>query len=100
MIVLLAWLAVLVPSAIALWCIAAFVLHAEKAVRMCVATLVPALAVICLFFAQYWTARTPPAEPGWDIFFGIFFILSGAATVIVTLPVVYIAESRFGSRAR
>jgi chromate transport protein ChrA len=97
--VLIAWLLVLVPAAIALWCFAAFVLHAGAAVRVLVATLVPAVAVACLFFAQYWSSRTPPAEPGWDIFFAIFCIISGATTTLVTLPVAWIAERRFGSYA-
>jgi hypothetical protein len=97
---LLAWLAVLIPAAIALWCFAAYVLNGTRPVRLLVATMVPAAAVACLFFVQYWTTRTPPPEPGWDIFYAIVSMVSGAATLIVTLPVVFIAEARFGRSPR
>lgn len=97
---MLAWMAVLVPAAVALWCFAAFVLKGARSVRMLFATMVPAAGVACLFFAQYWTTRTPPAEPGWDVFYAVVSVVSGAATIIVTLPAVLIAESRFGRDPR
>ena len=96
---LIAWLLVLVPAAIALWCIAAFVLHTGQTARLLFSTAVPAMAVTCLFFVQYWTTRTPPPEPGWDIFYGVVCLLSGCATLIVTLPVYFIVERSFGRRA-
>lgn len=96
---LIAWLLVLLPAAIALWSFAAFVLQIGRSLRLLFATAIPGLAVTCLFFVQYWATRTPPAEPGWDIFYGIVCILSGALTVIVTLPVFLVAEARFGRRA-
>jgi hypothetical protein len=49
-----------------------------------------------LFFAQYWATRKPPAEPGWDIFYAVLILVSGAATINITLPAVLIAERVFG----
>jgi hypothetical protein len=95
----LAWLLVLIPAAVALWCFAAFVLNGGQIVRLLFCAGVPAIAVICLFFVQYWMSRTPPAEPGWDIFYALVCLCSGAATMIVTLPVFFIAEARFARRA-
>lgn len=97
--VLIAWLSVLVPAAVALWSFAAFVLRGGQALRFLFCTAVPAIAVTCLFFVQYWATRTPPAEPGWDIFYAIVCVVSGAATMIVTLPVFFIAEARYSRRA-
>jgi hypothetical protein len=93
---LIAWLAVLVAAASALWLLAAFVLRAGRGTRLILSAFVPAGAVVCLFFAQYWTGRTPPAEPGWDIFYAVACFISGVATLIVTVPVFHIAERRFG----
>jgi hypothetical protein len=93
---LLAWIAVLAPAALALWGFAAFVLKGTRSVRLLVGTMIPAAAVVCLFFAQYWATRKPPAEPGWDIFYAVLILVSGAATIIITLPAVLIAERVFG----
>jgi hypothetical protein len=97
--VFLAWLLVLVPAAVALWCFAAFVLNGPQIVRLFFCAGVPAISVTCLFFVQYWMSRTPPAEPGWDIFYALICLVSGAATMIVTLPVFFVAEARLGRRA-
>lgn len=96
---LIAWLLVLVPAAIALWCVAAL-LRAGRTVRLLMSAGIPAVAVAALFFIQYWNTRTPPAEPGWDMFYAIVSIVAGASTTIVTFPVCFLVEKSFDSRMR
>ncbi len=95
----LAWILVLVPAAAILWSLATFALKLPRHVRFLICALVPAAAVAGLFFVQYWMARTPPAEPGWDIFYALASLVGGAATMIVTLPMFAVAERLFGGRA-
>ena len=95
----LAWLALLVPFAIAAWAVAAFVLHRGRSGRFLAAVVLPAVAIGCFLYADYWTKRIPPAEPGWDIFNALACLVAAGATGIVTLPVWLIAERSLRSRA-
>lgn len=94
-----AWLLVLVPAAICLWCFAAFILHGGPSLRLFFCAAVPAIAFSILFFIQYWSTRRPPTEPGWDLFYAIVSVVSGAVTMIITLPVFFIFEAWLGRRA-
>ena len=94
-----AWLAVLVPSAVVLWCFEAFVLRRRRMVRLMTTTLVPAIVVTVFFYADYWSTRTPPAEPGWDIFYAFLCFFAGIFTLVVTVPVWFVAEQALGKRA-
>ena len=98
--VFLAWLLVLVPSAFALWCFAAFVLRWRQIARLIAAALVPAVGIAIFLYADYWSTRTPPAEPGWDIFNAIFCVIAGAFTIVATVPTWLLAEHFLGKRAK
>jgi hypothetical protein len=97
--IVLAWLLVLVPSAFASWCFAGFVMHWREHGRLLAATLAPAAAVSCYLYADYWSKRVAPAEPGWDILFALVSIVAGASTLLTTLPVYWLAERTLGGRA-
>ena len=97
--VFLAWLLVLVPASFALWCLAAFVFRAGKTARAIAAVVIPAMGVGLFLYADYWSTRTPPAEPGWDIFNALFCLVAGAFTIIATGPVLLLAERFLGKRA-
>lgn len=97
--VFLAWLAVLVPGVFILWCFAAFVLRCSRGVRLVVVTLVPILFVAGFLYIDYWAKRTPPAEPGWDIFFALTSVVAGVVTSLATIPTVWLAEKFLGERA-
>ena len=94
---LLAWL--LVPAAFASWCVAGFVLLWREHGRLLATVLVPAVAVGFYLYADYWGKRVAPAEPGWDVFFALVCLFTGAFTVMATLPVYWIAERTLGGRA-
>ena len=95
----MAWLLVLAPAAFAAWCFAGFVLRWREQGRLLVTILVPAVAVGGIFYADYWTKRVVPAEPGWDIFFAFVCFFAGAFTAVVSLPVYFLAERALGGRA-
>jgi hypothetical protein len=93
------WLLVLVPAAFACWCFAGFVLRWREQGRLLATTMVPAVAAAFYLYADYWTKRIAPAEPGWDIFFALVCFFTGAFTVVASLPVYFLAERSLGGRA-
>jgi hypothetical protein len=95
----LAWLALLVPFAVAAWSVAAFILRRGPTGRFLAAVVVPAVAIGCFLYADYWAKRVPPAEPGWDIFNALACLVAAGATGIVTFPVWLIAERFLRRRA-
>ena len=94
----LAWLGVLVPATLALWCIAAFAFRARPHARRMVSTAFPAVFTAAFLFIGYCNSRTPPPEPGWDIFYAIASLVAGFFTLLVTIPVVWFAEWLFARR--
>ncbi|MDQ3078965.1 MAG: hypothetical protein M3R03_03080 [Pseudomonadota bacterium] len=95
----IAWALVLVPAAFAAWCFAGFLLRYREPGRLLVTAIVPAVTVSCYLYADYWNQRLASAELGWDIFFALVCFVAGASTLVVTLPVYWIAERAFGGRA-
>ncbi len=90
-----------IVCAVAAWFIAAFVVRWRHDARCAATVLSPAAMASGVVLHSFFGAGVfPDEEAGWNVIFGIVSLFIGACTSIVTLPVWFALEQRFGWRAR
>lgn len=94
-----AWIAFSAALCVAGWYLAA-TLRVAQLGRTIVALLIPFLVAATGMWLTYLAGRHPSTEAGWDALFGLLAIGLGATTLLVSLPLLFVLESRVGWRYR
>ncbi|WP_333571683.1 hypothetical protein [Sphingomonas sp.] len=95
---ILAWCIALSLIAFAAWLTAGAILRLSHLGRLIATLSVPSLASAAVAWLAYLDIRHADGE--WDVVFFLLSVGAGGATMIMVLPVWFLAEERLGGRMR